>query len=393
VRVTAPSEQRDPASALIAISRIISGATDMTEALRQTCRELALFTGAGTVSFHLLHQDQRMLVPFAAYHVPRPMLPTLMAATLPVDEQGFRQSVFGSADVAWSSDIQNDARFTSPLFREFPHRSGAVVPVIVDREIAGAFYLVWWTAARCFAESELQALRGIGRQVALLLRVRRLLRESQDFQQEAHAANERYRLLVERNLAGVLWARRDGIIVDCNDALARLLGYESRAALLGRDVHALYVNPDDRQQLLVALRQNGLVSNYELHWRRRDGTPIWLRVNLSQRDDGVLESILIDISDRKRAEEVQRQATELRAIATLANAASHEINNPLSAILGNLMLLTQERGRDARIDRALESIGTIRDIVRRMARITRVEEFERTSSTVPPILDIRKSTD
>jgi hypothetical protein len=105
--------------------------------LRLTCRELARFTGAKTVSVHLLHTDLRMLVPSAAYHVPHEMLPTLMAATLPIDEQGFRESVFGSGEVAWSGDVQNDPQFAYRLFRLFPHQSGAVVPVVVDEEIAG----------------------------------------------------------------------------------------------------------------------------------------------------------------------------------------------------------------------------------------------------------------
>ncbi|PYO02963.1 MAG: hypothetical protein DMD91_02300 [Candidatus Rokuibacteriota bacterium] len=384
--------QRDPAVALLAISRIVGGATDLTEALRQTCRELARFTGAETVSVHLLHTDLRMLVPSAAYHVPPEMLPTLMAATLPVDEQGFRESVFGSGEVAWSGDVQNDPQFAYRLFRLFPHQSGAVVPVVVDDEIAGAFYLVWWTERLVVDDMQRQTLLEIGRQVAMLLRVKRLLRDAEEQQKKAEAANERYRLLFERNLAGVLWTRPDGTIVDCNDALARLLGHESRSELVGQNARDFYVKSEDRDAMIAGLTLQGAVNNRELYWRRRDGTDVWLRVNLCQRNDGVFEGILVDVSDGKRAEEAERQATELRAIATLANAAAHEINNPLSVLMGYLTILQRQHG-DPRIDRALDAGGRIRDIISRMARITRVEHFEQTSPGVPAIVDIRRSSE
>src|SRR5437867_12660605 len=102
---------RDPAVALLTISRIVGGATDLTEALRQTCRELARFTGAETVSAHLLHTDRRMLVPSAAYDLPPEMMPSLLAATPPVAEQRSPHSRFSSSDVASSRDGQTDAQF------------------------------------------------------------------------------------------------------------------------------------------------------------------------------------------------------------------------------------------------------------------------------------------
>ena len=390
--VSESGRQSAQATTLLTISRIVGSVTDLTEALRQTCRELARFTEAETVSVHLLHHQLRMLVPSAAYRVPKEMAATLMASTLPVDEQGFRESVFGSGEIVWSDDVPHDPRFAFRLFREFPHRSGAVIPIVVDDEIAGAFYLVWWNEPRSFDDSELQTLGGIGRQVAVLLRVKRLLRESQDYQKAAEAATERYRLLFERNLAGVLWTRREGTIVDCNEALARLLGYESREALVGRDVGALYVHAEDREAMIASLQLDGAVNNRELYWRRRDGTGIWLRANLRQRDDAIFEGILIDISDRKRAEEAERHASELCGIAKLANAAAHEINNPLTVVLGYLTLLEPERGMNSRVQRALDAVARIRDIVSRMTRITRVEDFEHTSPLLPPMLDIKKSS-
>ncbi len=206
-------------------------------------------------------------------------------------------------------------------------------------------------------------------------------------------SEERYRLLFERNLAGVLWTRRDGTVVDCNESFARLMGYESRESVLPHHVADFYMDLNDRKAVLSGLEPGGMTSGRELCWRRRDGTPVWLRVNLRATDAGLLEGILVDISDEKRLAETEREAAALRAVAAVAGAAAHEINNPLTVLLGQVTLLGRENPGSARIARIVEAAGRIRDIVGRMARITRVEMFEHTSANLPPMLDLRKSTD
>src|SRR5262249_49450834 len=47
-------------------------------------------------------------------------------------------------------------------------------------------------------------------------------------ERELHASEQRYRLLFQRSLAGVYQSTIDGRLLDCNDAFARMLGYDSR---------------------------------------------------------------------------------------------------------------------------------------------------------------------
>jgi len=98
-------------------------------------------------------------------------------------------------------------------------------------------------------------------------------------------------------------------------------------------------------------------------------------------------------------------ATAKRGVAThssgnhgtaLARAAAHEINNPLTAVLGGLGLAARKLTPDSEeakwIDRAREGGERIRDIVARMNRITQVEEAPQIGA-LPPILDIKKSSE
>src|SRR4029077_3929978 len=72
-----------------------------------------------------------------------------------------------------------------------------------------------------------------------------------------------YRLLFDRNLAGILICAPGGKVVACNDALARILGYGSREEVLTHSAWDFYYDPADRQRMLAELRQRGPLTNYE----------------------------------------------------------------------------------------------------------------------------------
>jgi len=101
-----------------------------------------------------------------------------------------------------------------------------------------------------------------------------------------------------------------------------------------------------------------------------------------------------DVTERRRAEEAERAAEGLRSVARLANAAAHEINNPLATILGNLQLLGRELNEDmakSRIQPALDAVERIREIVARMGHITELRVVK-SRPLLPEMLDLRGSS-
>lgn len=121
------------------------------------------------------------------------------------------------------------------------------------------------------------------------------------------ASEERYRSLFERHVAGLFRNSVDGKILDCNDAYARILGYESRWDLIGRDVRELHQDVDDRNRTIADLRERASLSDRELCMRRRDGGLVWVSATtrLHEGIDGgpeFLEGSIVDISARKEAE-------------------------------------------------------------------------------------------
>ena len=145
-------------------------------------------------------------------------------------------------------------------------------------------------------------------------RVEERTRELRDEMTERRRAERRYRLLFERNLSGVYIATLEGHILSCNDACARMLGYETGEQLVEKGGTIQYFDPAEQQQMVDQLLQNGSIVNHEARLLRRDGDVIWvletLGVSSSEHEEGpAVEGVILDITDRKRTEqEVEFQA-------------------------------------------------------------------------------------
>jgi PAS domain S-box-containing protein len=205
--------------------------------------------------------------------------------------------------------------------------------------------------------------------------------------EELRTSVERYRHHFERNLAGVFRAARDGRMIECSHAFVRLLGASSSAQVLELNARELFVDPAEWRELVASLAPGVVVSNQELTWHRSDGKPLVVLANLRE-SEGLVECLAIDITDRKRAEEAEREAMQLRTVADLATAAAHEINNPLTSVLTNLTLLELAGEPAERVEKALEAARRIQDILYRMTQIDRLEmvgEARREPSRPPPI--------
>jgi diguanylate cyclase (GGDEF)-like protein/PAS domain S-box-containing protein len=153
----------------------------------------------------------------------------------------------------------------------------------------------------------------IAQDITERLRAEEVTRRSEERYRElfenAKAGEARYRLLFERNLAGVFRTDTSGAVLECNDACARIFGYESRDEFLAADANDLYFDDRERNRVVQMLREQHQISNLELRLRRRDGSTVWVLENVTLLDGDVLEGTIIDVTDRKHAlEQMEYQA-------------------------------------------------------------------------------------
>jgi len=218
-----------------------------------------------------------------------------------------------------------------------------------------------------------------------------------------------FRTAMENSLVTGLRARDlEGRITYVNPAFCQMVGYPAEE-LIGRSPPMPYWAPDvmeEYQHRLASVLAGSITPEFETLFQRPDGTRIPVLVfeaplvDKEGRHTGYMGSIL-DISDRKRMEELNRQHQEklqasarLATMGEIASMLAHELNQPLAAIssytTGALNILA--RGGDtAMLKPALEQAGTqaqrAGQIIRSVHEFVKNRESERQDVGLQSMLD------
>jgi two-component system CheB/CheR fusion protein len=224
----------------------------------------------------------------------------------------------------------------------------------------------------------LVGISGISRDIRQLIRAR----------QEIADREERIRLLLDSAAEAIYGVDLSGTCIFCNSSCARLLGYPSPAALIGRQMHPLIhhsrpdgtPNPAEQSPIYQALRhRQGAHVDDEVLWRA-DGTsfPAEYWSHPIFRNQEVIGAVVtfLDVTERRRAEQEILEAARRREqfLAML----SHELRNPLAAILSATRVIANAGWTDRACDEAGQVVARQANHMARLlddlldvARITR----------------------
>ena len=153
-------------------------------------------------------------------------------------------------------------------------------------------------------------------------------------------SEEHYRKLFEHVGVGVYVSSKEGKFLDANQTLLDMLDYRSKNQFLNMDISAdLYVRPEDRRKFQDMIERDGRVMDYEVEFKKQDGTPIIVSLTSHVRYDlhgNVLgyEGIVVDQTQRYQMEKKLKEAHDFM------NKIIQSSPNPIMAadLHGNIII-------------------------------------------------------
>jgi two-component system, cell cycle sensor histidine kinase and response regulator CckA len=161
-------------------------------------------------------------------------------------------------------------------------------------------------------------------------------RNTQRAEAERRRAETRFRKILEVAPDAIVAVDQLGRVNLCNPAAERMFGFRA-GGLTGQVFDLIAPSP-------FTLAPHG-GDAHEYLAQRSDGMPFAVEVSVSELadDDTPLRlAVIRDISERKTLEAQLRQAQKMEAVGQLTGGIAHDLNNLLTAVLGNIELLQEE---------------------------------------------------
>jgi len=162
-------------------------------------------------------------------------------------------------------------------------------------------------------------------------------------EKKLQASREDFKNLFEHMATGVFISSKEGKFLNANQALLDMLGYESKEEFLNIDLpQDLYVRPEDRDTFKQMMERDGRVIDYEVEFKRKDGStiPILLTGHARYDHQGNIigyEGLNVDLTRRKLMEK------ELKEAYDFMNKIVQSSPNSITAtdMKGNILIWNQ----------------------------------------------------
>lgn len=153
-------------------------------------------------------------------------------------------------------------------------------------------------------------------------------------------------LIFESVAEGIGLTDLEGTITRVNQAVVRMHGLENKDEIIGKNIFE-YIDPKDKAETEENLRnalKKGVAGKVECTFLKDDGSKFLAEVSASLIKDGSgktqgFVAVVRDVTESKKLQEQFIVRERLASIGELASGVAHEVNNPLTGVVGYSQLL------------------------------------------------------
>jgi two-component system cell cycle sensor histidine kinase/response regulator CckA len=201
----------------------------------------------------------------------------------------------------------------------------------------------------------------------------------------------RFRQLVDSNVQGVLFWKKNGELTGANDAFLRLVHYTREDLEAGR-VDWMALTPPEfahlDQRALEEIAAHGVSGLYEKEYVLKDGSRVPILLAAAAFADNPEEGVcfVVDLTERKSLEARLYQSQKMETVGKLAGGVAHEFNSILTAIIGQCELLLGDLPAGSSL---IKNATEISKAAARAANLTRqLLAYGRKQTLLPQNLDL-----
>jgi PAS domain S-box-containing protein len=216
--------------------------------------------------------------------------------------------------------------------------------------------------------------------------------------------------VIDSSADAIVSADMQGNVLLFNPAAERTYGYQANEVVAKKNVRELYPAAVAREimRLIRSDEQGprGVVHEYQTELLGKDGTriPVLLSAALIIHRGrpigsvGVFRDLRAKLQIEERLADAQRELADKEQkafIAELAGATAHELNQPLTTVMGYAQLIARELDEGTKLGRAsgviVRETERMAEIVRKIGKLTRYESKSYVGDT--KIIDLERSVD
>jgi two-component system NtrC family sensor kinase len=215
---------------------------------------------------------------------------------------------------------------------------------------------------------------------------------------------EKLQQMFESVSDGILVIDLNGFITEANQGAVQMHGFSTKGELLGKKAFDLIARRDHDKvaaNMHKAIKKGITIREMEYNLLRKDGSEF-----IGELSTGVLKNALgrpvghitvaRDVTEHKRMEERLMLTDRLVSIGELASGIAHELNNPLTSVIGfSQLLMEREVAEDIKEDlklvhsEAQRAAGIVKNLLTFARKRAPVKQLSQVNNIIEDVLRLR----